>query len=139
MRRQPRRLTTLLIACALVVTACEPAAGESQKPASPSAPVGSLPGVPDPIAGDGIVDDVGTIVRPVQPQWAPGSDGIGMSDDWGEHPVFLEPPVPVSVLAGPVEVDGAEWYQVYVLPDSMRWPGDFVAWIPAQHDGASAL
>ena len=139
MRRQPRRLSALLIAFALAVTACEPAASESHRPTSPSAPVGSLPGVPDPIAGDGMVDDVGTIVRPVQPQWAPGNDGIGMSDDWGEHPVFLEPPVPVSVLAGPVEVDGAEWYQVYVLPDSMRWPGDFVAWIPAQHDGASVL
>lgn len=36
----------------------------------------------------------------------PGRGGIGMTDDWGEHPVMLEPPVPVSVLAGPVEVDG---------------------------------
>ena len=137
MRTMPRQLQTVAVVVAL--TACAPTASEAPEPAGPRAPVASLPDLPEPVAGEGMVGDAGTIVRRVQPQWRPGSDGIGMSDDWGEHPVILEPPVPVSVLAGPVEVDGADWYQVYVLPDAMRWPGDFVGWVPAEHDGASVL
>ena len=62
-----------------------------------------------------------------------------MTDDWGEHPVVLEPPVPVSVLAGPVDAGGTAWYRVYVLPDTMRWPSDFTAWVPAETDGEPVL
>jgi hypothetical protein len=47
--------------------------------------------------------------------------------------------VPVSVLEGPLERDGGSWYRVYVLPDAMRWPSDFVAWVRAEQDGASVL
>jgi hypothetical protein len=94
---------------------------------------------PAPSPASALSNDVATVVRPVQPRWTPGADGIALSDDWGEHPVFLEPPVPVSVVAGPVQADGTEWFQVYVLPDAMRWPSDFVAWIPADLDGAPVL
>jgi hypothetical protein len=139
MRYLPHRHVTLVAALAISVTACGLAETESPASRMPSSPVASLPGIPEPIVGDGMVKDVGTIVRPVQPRWTPGADGIGMSDDWGEHPVFLESPVPVSVIAGPVEADGTEWFQVYVLPDAMRWPSDFVAWIPAELDGAPVL
>lgn len=139
MRSQPWRLPALLAALAVGASACGPAATDGGASSTPSAPVASLPNVPDPVAGDGMVSDLATITRMVQPRWTPGADGIGMSDDWGEHPVLLEPPVPVSVIAGPIDVDGAQWFQVYVLPDAMRWPSDFVAWIPAELDGASVL
>lgn len=137
MRAMRRQLQTVAMVVAL--TACAPTASHDSEPAGALAPVASLPDLPEPIAGEGMVEDAGTIVRPVQPRWKPGDEEIGMMDDWGEHPVVLEPPVPVSVLAGPVEIDGADWYQVYVLPDAMRWPGDFVAWVPAEQDGASVL
>ena len=139
MHPQSRRLPTLLAALAIGVTACGPAATDGGASSTPSVPVAPVPDVPDPVAGDGMVSDVATIVRPVQPQWTPGADGIGMSDEWGEHPVFLEPPVSVSVIAGPVEIDGTQWFQVYVLPDAMRWPSDFTAWVPAMADGAPVL
>lgn len=120
-----------------VLIGCTPTS-EGTAPDDGSTPY-PLPNPPEPVAGEGMVDDAGTIVRPVQPQWQPGRGEIPMSDEWGEHPVILEPPVPVSVLAGPVEVDGAGWYQVYVTPDAMRWPSDFVAWVPAEQDGATVL
>ncbi len=78
---------------------------------------------------------MGSIVLAVQPRWSPGRDGIGMTDEWREHPFIFEPPVPISILDGPVSVDGQDWYQVYVLPDSMRGPADFVAWVPVEQDG----
>jgi hypothetical protein len=137
MRIMARRLQALVMMVALA--ACAPAASQNPGPNGSATPVAQLPEVPEPVVGEGMVEDAGIIVRPVQPQWTPGSGGIGMSDDWGEHPVILEPPVPVSVLAGPIGVDGGEWYQVYVLPDAMRWPSDFVAWVPAEQDGASVL
>jgi hypothetical protein len=86
-----------------------------------------------------MVSDRATIVIPVQAQWTPGDDGIGMTDEWAEHPAVLEPPVAVSVLDGPAEVDGLDWYRVYVFPDATRWPSDFVAWVPAEIDDADVV
>ena len=105
MRTMPRRLPVIVMV--VVLTACAPTA--RQETAGTAAPVAPLPDLPTPVGGEGMVDDAGTIVRSVQPQWKPGSDEITMSDEWGEHPVVLEPPVPASVLAGPIEVDGADW------------------------------
>ena len=122
-------LAGLLAACSPAPPPSEPAAAESRVP---------LPSIV-PVAGEGRVDDRATIVQRVQPRWSPGNAGIGMTDDWAEHPAVLEPPVAVSVLEGPTEVDGADWYRVYVLPDAMRWPSDFVAWVPARVDGAAVL
>lgn len=138
MRSQPRRRSALLVALVMVAAACGSEAAEGTAPAD-SVAADFQPDLPDPVAGEGIVSDVATIVAPVQPRWTPGAGGIGMSDDWGEHPVFLEPPVPVSIISGPVAVDGAQWFQVYVLPDAMRWPSDFVGWVPAVHEGAPVL
>lgn len=138
MRNQLRRFAGMLFAVVLTTTACGPATNDDA--ASNAASGLSFPlDIPDPVRGRGMVDDVATIVRPIQPRWSPGNDGIGMTDEWGEHPTILEPPVPVSVVTGPIEVDGGEWVQVYVLPDAMRWPSDFVAWVPAEQDGGSVL
>jgi len=136
-RRAPGFLGVVPFVTLAVLAAC--AAGDPVASSRGPDPDDSqaLPSVPEPVRGQGMVTDLATVVVPVQPQWAPGPGGIGMRDEWGEHPVLLEPPVPVSVLAGPVSVEGEEWYQVYVQPDAMRWPGDFTAWVPATRDGGT--
>lgn len=122
-------LAVILAACAAAPPRSEPA---SVGPRATLAPIA-------PVAGEGIVEDRATIVQPVQPRWSPGDAGIGMTDDWAEHPAILEPPVAVSVLDGPTPADGTDWYRVYVLPDAMRWPSDFVAWVPASLNGAAVM
>jgi len=138
-RRAPVFLGVVPFVALAVLAAC--AAGDPVASSRGPDPVDpqALPSVPEPVRGQGMVTDLATVVVSVQPQWAPGPGGIGMRDEWGEHPVLLEPPVPVSVLAGPVMAEGEEWYQVYVLPDAMRWPGDFTAWVPATRDGADVV
>ena len=132
-------LGVAMVVTLVLLSACAPSDPAASARGPDAVDPRLVPSVPEPVRGQGMVTDRTTVVVSVEPQWEPGSGGIGMSDDWGEHPVLLEPPVPVSVLAGPVTVDGEEWYQVYVLPDSMRWPSDFSAWVPATHDGADVL
>lgn len=133
---RPLRLGLL----AIVMAACssQPPDGEGSAGQPTRAPDASLPAV-EPVMGTGMVDDRAAIIIPVQPRWTPGDDGVGMTDDWGEHPALFEPPVPVSVLEGPTEVEGIDWYRIYVLPDAMRWPSDFVAWVPATVDGVEVI
>ena len=128
-----------LLAAMVMLAACSPDDAPSSINGINSGNLVAAPSLPEPVRGDGMVTDLATIVVTVQPRWAAGDDGVPMTDDWGENPAFLEPPVAVSVLAGPVAMDDADWYQVYVLPDAMRWPSDFVAWVPATIDGAAVL
>jgi hypothetical protein len=131
-----RAVLTGLVFIFLAACSTEPSA--SAGPPSSSVPGATMPTI-KPVVGTGMVNDRATVVVPVQPRWTPGEEGIGMTDEWAEHPAVLEPPVPVSVLDGPTDIDGADWYRVYVLPDAMRWPGDFVAWVPAAVDGVDVL
>ena len=134
-----RSVMASLLAATLALGACLPDAAPSSSNGIDSGNVLPVPSLPEPVRGDGMVTDLATIVVAVQPRWAAGDDGVPMTDDWGENPALLEPPVAVSVLAGPVGVDDADWYQVYVLPNAMRGLSDFVAWVPATIDGTAVL
>jgi hypothetical protein len=59
--------------------------------------------------------------------------------DAANAPILIEPAFQLTVLEGPIDVDGVSWVRVYVRPDVEQGPTDFFAWISTRNSGTDLV